>query len=534
MNKKHVSIALLTMAILMFVAIFPSSIVADQGPKQEDLIINFRSDVQAAYADLKTGVCDLVGYEIQRLQYNDAINDPNVVLASVSDFGMYEVDINSNCTIPTYPDWVSPTHYKEVRQAAAFCIDKDEVIDTFCAGFAERIDQPVAAPTKGWMNMSCSYENYPYNINPAAAAAKLDAAGFVEGTTPNPYYDASYPGSTEHIRVYPVGHSKAGLDVDPLVIYCRSDDLRRLETGRKLYRGFRKLGMPMDVHEVPSAVSYDPVMGEFDFHFYTGGWSLGRFPTYVYGLYHSIWYYPYGSNYVTGYNCTGGINYPKLDRLSEDLYYAATFGEAISACKAAVGYFTDECITIPLWSSLAYWAYSAELLGVVNMDGAGPENGFSFMNAWKMDGSPIVESIIAAPTQMNVLYSSWYYDRQVEDRISLYGGMDSAPYERARDQGGWVQDWYVEFWDDGGTSKTKITYWLRPDGYFVEPVTGALQENVNMTTWLMSAFIQYALTDCWLHSAYYPDVHHFVVLDDYCVEVYYDDLSLGSPFTKGV
>jgi hypothetical protein len=537
LNKKDVSLALLTMAILMSVAIFPIPIFADQGPKTEDLVINFRSDVQAAYADLKTGVCDLVGYEIQRLQYEDAINDPNVVLAGVGDYGMYEVDINSNCTIPTYPDRTSPTHYREVRQAAAFCVDKDTVIDTFCAGFAQRIDQPVAAPSPGWMNDSMrtcdTCAGYPYEYNTAAASTLLTDNGWTEGTTPNPYYDAAFPGSTQFMRVYPPGHENAGADVDPLVIYCRSDDLRRLETGRMLYRAFRKLGMPMDVHEVPSAVSYDPVMGDFDYHFYTGGWGLGRFPTYVYGLYHSIWYFPYGSNYVTGYNCTGGINYPKLDRLSEDLYYAATFGDAIAACKSAVGYFTEECITIPLWSSLSYWAYSAELMGVVNMVGAGPENGYSFMNAYKTDGSAIVESIIAAPTQMNVLYSSWYYDRQVEDRISLYGGMDTPPYLRVRDQGGFVQDWYVDTWDDGGTTKSKVTYWLRNDAYFVEPTTGAQQENVNMTSWLMSAFIQYALTDCWLSSAYNPDCHHFVVLDPYCVEVYYDDLSYWMTYDCG-
>jgi outer membrane protein assembly factor BamB len=500
-----------------------------RAPRTGDLVINFRSDVQAAYADLKAGVCDLVGYEIQKLQYEDAIEDPNIVLAPVVDFGMYEVDINNNWTVPSASGYRSPTSYREFRQAAAFLIDKEVVIDTFCAGYAVQIDQPVVDPAEGWMNDSMRGVNYPYIYNPASAAATLDAGGFVEGTTANPHYDSGFPGSTEYLRVYPAGHEKAGADVDPIIVYCRSDDSRRLETGRMLYRGLRKLGIPCDVHEVPSAVSYDPVMGDFDYHFYTGGWSLGRFPTYVYGLYHDQWYFAYGANYVTGKNSTGDPMYPRFNELSEDLYYALTFGDAIAACKAAVGYFTEECITIPLWSSLAFWAYSSKLLGVVNMVGAGLENGYSFMNAYKSDGSAIRESIIAAPTAMNVLYSSWYYDRQVLDRINLYGGIDYPPYDIVRDQAGFIQDWSINedcwFDEEDGLNKSKVTYWLRKDAYFVEPVTGVQGGNVNATSWLMSAFIQYALDDCWLSSAYYPDVHHFVVLDDYCVEVYYDDLS---------
>ncbi len=521
MNRKFVSTALLMMAILMMVTLFPLPVAADKGPKTDDLLIYFRASVAACYAMLKTGDADICGYEIEKLQYNDAINDPNIVLAPVVDFGMYEVDINNNWTIPTYPGDRSPTSYKEFRQAMAFLVDKATVISDYCAGFAAQIDQPIPSPSSGWMNANSTGANYPYIYHPASAAAKLTAAGFVEGTTSNPYYDAAFPGSTQYLRVDP----GTGNDMNPLVCYCRSDDLRRLYTGRMLYQGLRKLGVPCAVTECPSSVSYDPVMGYFDYHFYTGGWSLGRFPTHVYDLYHDDWYFSYGPNYVSGKNATGDPNYEELNTHLKAVYYAATFGEAMGSCQDAMWLFTDECMTIPLWSSLAFWAYSKEVMGVVNMVGAGPENGYTFMNAYKEDYSPLRYAIKAAPTAMNVLYSSWYYDRQVEDRLTCYGGMASAPYERARDQGDIVQDWYVETWDDGGENKSKVTYWLRKDAWFVEPVTGIQRENLNMTAWLMSAFIQYALDDCWLASAYYPYIDHFIVLDDYCVEVYYNDLS---------
>ena len=163
-EKATAPILLMTLVILAM-AIYPLPISARQGPRTEDLIINFRSTVQAAYLDLKTGVADICGHELTRDLYEDAITDPNIALAPVSAMNMYEVDINSNCTIPTYPDWRSPTSYRCMRQAGAFGIDKDMVIDTFCAGFAQRIDQPVAAPSAGWMNESMMGDDYPYNYS---------------------------------------------------------------------------------------------------------------------------------------------------------------------------------------------------------------------------------------------------------------------------------------------------------------------------------------------------------------------------------
>ncbi len=537
MNKiAKLSPLTLALIIISTSVILPFPVAADQGPETDDLVIYFRASVAACYTMLTTGTADICGYEIGGLQYIAAITNPNIVLAPVVDFGMYEVDINNNYTIPTYPGDRSPTSYKQFRQAMAFLVDKATVISDYCAGFAAQIDQPIPSPSSGWMNANSTGANYPYIYNPVAAAAKLTAAGFVEGTTPNPDYDPAFPGSTQYLRIDP----GTGNDMNPLVCYCRSDDLRRLYTGRMLYQGLRKLGVPCAVTECPSSVSYDPVMGDFNYHFYTGGWSLGRFPTHVYNLYHDDWYFSYGPNYVSGYNSTGDPNYPELNTYLKAVYYAATFGEAMTSCQDAMWLFTDECMTIPLWSSLAFWAYSKEVMGVTNMIGAGPENGYTFMKAYKEDGSALRYAIKAAPTAMNVLYSSWYYDRQVEDRLTLYGGMSSAPYARARDQADIVQDWYVETWDGG--NKSKVTYWLRKDAYFVEPVTGNQREHLNMTAWLMSAFIQYALDDCWLASAYYPYIDHFIlidedgdgdVFDDYCVEVYYNDLSYWFTYLCG-
>ncbi|MCW3985230.1 MAG: ABC transporter substrate-binding protein, partial [Candidatus Bathyarchaeota archaeon] len=208
--------------VLTLILVFSLSAISEaakaasptRGPRTEDLIINFYGNISSAYAALKAAEIDIVGYEIVEELYEDAIADSNIVLAPVADSMMYQFDINNNCTIATYPGIRSPTNYQGFRQALAWLTDKEYIIEEACEGFAERIDQPIAAPYKGWRNESMWYPNYPYEYNPVAAAATLDAEGFLQGTTPNPYYDAAFPGSAEYIRVYPAGHSKAGQDLD--------------------------------------------------------------------------------------------------------------------------------------------------------------------------------------------------------------------------------------------------------------------------------------------------------------------------------
>ena len=541
MNKKSLFATLaIVMALLMITAFpIPTNAQAVRGPRTEDLIIRFYSDVEGAYAALKAGEIDMVGYEITKELFEDAIEDPHIQVAPVADMGMYEFDIQNNWTIKDYPEWRSPTSYWEMRAAMALLTDKDTVVRDCCGGFAERIDQPIAAPTKGWMNESYMAPNYPYEYDPLEAKTVLDSM-FPEGTTDNPYYDPTFPGSVQHIRTYPEGHEKAGQDLDPLIICVRKDDRRRLCAGRMLYENLRKHGIPCNVIEADMSALYDRVMGDMNYHVYTGGWSLGRFPALtIYYLYHSMWCFPYGPNYVTGFNATGDPNYPDLDALLELAYYTPSYEAAVTATKNALGVFTEHCITVPLFSALSYWAYNDKVLGAVNMEGYGLEQGYTFMNAYKTDGSPLVYGLKSAPIAQNIIYSSWFYDRQVLDRYNMYGGIDVPPYNLAIDQAGWIQDWTeasVTTWTDPetGENKSKVTIWLRTDNYWVTPGTGDKGPVVDAYDWLFSAFVQFAFDDSWLASNYYPDCHHFKLFDykeidgelhPFGVEIYYDDFS---------
>ena len=521
MKIQKLTIAVLL--VLLTLAIFPSQ--ATQGPREEDIQMFFYQDVQASYAALEAGEVDIVGFDIQESIYIDAIANPNNVLAPVDDMGMYEIDINNNWTIPAYPGIRTVTTYTEFRQAVAFCIDKDLVIDTFCGGFAARIDQPIAPPHPGWMNASMMGANYPYEYDPAAASALLDANGWTNGSTPNPYYDNTFPGSTTTLRVFPPGHSKAGLDLDDVLVYVRTDDQRRLQAGRHMYENMRKIGIPCGVTEAPSSGCYPPVMDQHDYHLYTGGWGLTQFPTHVYNFYYTEFYVLEGQNYVHGYAADGVTPvHPHLNDLLYNVYFADTFSEALGNCQNAMGLFTELCVTIPLFGARSFWVYSTELLGTVNMDSFAYDQGLFWLNVYKTSGDPIKWGHITPPNQLNIMYSSWTYDFQCLSRMYDGSGLDIPPYNIATNQPGYVLDWFADTWDDNGTTKAKNYKRFRDDMNFVDTAGNQLG-TVEADDYLFSCYVQYALgVGAWSWSTV-QDVKYYHKVNDTFVDIYFNERS---------
>ena len=524
-EKSILTASMLVLTLLGVACIPQSSGTVSKGPRTEDLIINFYTDMDDAYNALKTGEIDIYGWNINEPIYTDAITDPNIALAPVDSFGLYQLDINNNWTIATYPGVRSPTSYQSFRQALAFLVDKDYIVDTICDGFATRIDQPIGAAVHGWTNKSYTGANYPYEFNPEAAATLLDTANFTQGTTPNPNYDPGLSWSAQYLRTYPSDHNiKPDETLDPLVVYVRTDDPRRMGATRLLCDNLRTIGVPVQQNEGPSAYTYDPVMGRMDYHVYPGSWSTGHFPTYIYFLFHSSYWIPYGSNYVSGMNASNLSNYPEFDKLAYNIYYADSADEALTSCRNALGVFTELCINIPLFSASGFWAYRSDLLGVVNMDGYGNENELMFLNAYKIDESPLRWGTIMPPQQLNIIFSTWTYDYQCLNRFYDRADYDMLPYDIVYDQPGFVSNRSVELWDDNGTEKTMITKEFRADNYFVEAGSGVQLENVNVDSYLFTCYLIYALGEwnSW-NWGYVADIEFFNKIGDYEVEVFLDD-----------
>ncbi|MCK4478761.1 hypothetical protein KAU88_09610 [Candidatus Bathyarchaeota archaeon] len=539
-------ISRLTIVLLLSVALLDmsnhptSSVTAVNGPRTDDLIIRYYTNVEQAYGALKAGLIDIVGCELTADLYGDAINDANIVLAHVGDRGMCEFDLNNNHTIQSLSGIESPlfgVKRADFRKALALMTPKDLFVTECCGGFADRIDQPIAYGWRGWRNQSRWYEDgtYPYEYNPDAAATLLDAAGYVQGATWNPDWDDTLSWSAEYLRTYPSDHpTKPGVDLDDIEICIRNDDLRMFNAGNILLDIMLKMGIPCNPTYGALNSLYNKVMVNRDYHIYTGRWSLGRFPAIsCYDLYNDLFWYPNGPNCVTGKSESNLGNYPILDSYLYDARFPPDYTTALVALKKALGYHVDMAINIPLWSTRSFWAWNSKLLGVVNMEGVGPVNDYTFMNAYRYDivngrpqptNEPIRLGLCNAPIAMNIISSTgWSCDYQNLDRFNLDSGIETPPYDSSNDQTGFITGWTTSTWVDPDDSVTKshITKTYRSDGYFTEPVTGNQGENVNTTHIYASVWYYYQVVDAWINPGV-QDIKTLRIPDAGTIEYYWN------------
>ncbi|MBE0520466.1 hypothetical protein IBX35_05445, partial [Candidatus Bathyarchaeota archaeon] len=462
----------------------------------------------ACYSALKNGEVDIattcigsggLSYE----QFEDAQADPDVQLASYDESGIFEFDINNNYSIQDYPNVRSPTNELKVRQAIAHLINKSYIVEEALPEFwRETIDVPISNALSGWWNTSVTGSNYPYPYDPDAAAALLASLGFND-TEGNGYLD--YPSDWPGIENLP--------DTDttkmPLKIYIREDHEDRKEAGNYLIyqlegdtatpgdgplananwpSGFR--GGDFDT-EKGVWIMWDPVTYYRNYHIYTGAWGLGRFPPmYMYYLFHSSLWYPWGPNYVTD------MEYSNLDLELEKAYYADDISTAMFHCKNAQGLLVDKyCVSVWLWNSKRFNAYRKELAGVVSQQNQGIINQYTCLNAYRVDDptAPIRIGLPSAPDRLNVLYSPWSYEQSVLGMV--YANLMSVnPYHLTTDQPWVAQDWESSTWYDprDGENKTVVTFWLRKDVGCAEPQTGDLVDYFTADDFEFSVWYNYA------------------------------------------
>ena len=536
MKSKAVPIVILSASVLLLMLAFPLPVKATCGPRSDDLIIRFYSNVESAYAALKAGDIDAIGYEITADLYADAINDSNICLGPVGDMGFYEIDMNGNYTIEDHRDYENPmwgVQGAQLRKAFTHLLDRNLIVETCCGGFANRIDQQIAYVHRGWRNQSCWYEDGTgTEFDPDQAASIMDADGWAQGNTTNPYYDPAFPGSAEYIRTYPSRHSKAGQDIDPLKYYIRTDDWRRLCAGDLHVENLRKHGIPInDVH--PPSFPPPPWIERINYHLYTGGWHAGRFPTtYVYGMFHSVNFILAGSNYVTGNDSNNQPNYPDVDAMLEEARFPTNYSASKAALKKALGLLWGEYfVNIPMYSARSYWAWKCDLKGVVSGEGVGLENDYNFYNCYKEGGGPVVYGLITPPNELNIIHSSWYYDFQVLERIYEDGSINTPPYDLSIGQPGYLKEWTTSTWVDPDDSleKTLVTRTWRSECpgnpgvplRFTRPVTGAQGEVLNVTQHYTNLWYVKQDLQPWSHDTC-KDVKTVRMTGDYSMDIYWD------------
>jgi len=515
--KKNYLLAITLLAALLTVLVCPSfQAKATKGPRS-DVDVLFYENQASAYAALKIGEVDFIQGSLTYEQRLNAEDDPDLCVAAYSENGMYQFDLNNNYTIQTYPGVRNPLHVKEFRRALSCMVDKQYIINEILKGAGALLNVPITVNSIGWWPTCALPENYEWTYNLTKAEKQLVAAGFVDT-------------DDDGVRNYPVGWPgrETGPNMDPLIMYVRTED-KRLDAGIYFCDQLNLFGIPYDKKERVSDVCYPPVMDERNYHIYTGGWSFGRYPTFLYYGYSGDHYWPGGSNYVTGMNESNLPNYPDYDELAHDMYYTDSIESARTAAKAAAALgWCEYVFNIPLWSRKYFVGWRKTMPGVVNQAGIGLDNPYQFLNAYNTLDGPIRMGTVAAPEALNPLYSVWYYDYAVLDRV-YEGLMMINPYDLGTNQPGAAQDWEVGTWidpdpgPDEPSEKNKVTYYLRKDVGVISP-TGTFMRYLNAYDLEFGCWYTYVFDDGWIWD-YYSDVHHTRVVDDYTIEFYFDEAS---------
>jgi len=524
-------LAILLSVLILLACIFPLSqlwepIKADSGGPKNDFIFRTYDDLATAYEALKAGSIDILyGSSLTLDLLHDALNDQNLEVVEAVTDGMYLFELNNNYTIAEYPNVKSPLHELNFRRAIAYAINKTYIIEAFWQNMATRIDEPLPAVFTEWINETYSGEGYPYKYNITRAAELLDELGFKD-TDGNGWrnYPSNWPGAP-------------GADFFdfPLKVLIRSDHEMRRLSGEYLVNQLEALGIKCNAIFGDLSVLLDTVYRDRNYHIFTAGWRIS--PDALYFLYHSYyWQQPQGDfhyNTVTGMNESNLPNYPQLDKLLQDIYYASSFENAKQKVKMALGFFVENCINIPLATDIHYSAYRKEVRGIIKLNVSNWQdnayisvlNRYSLLSAYKNDGSPIKVGLWMHIDELNILYADWPSEIQtcdmIYDDLIYFVPNDPANYRP------WTSSWNIDLWYDPetGENKTKVTLYLTNSSYWIKPATGEVLGQMTAYDFEFTTWYTYQTPDAWHHYDV-MNIHHIRVIDNFTIEVYFNASSI--------
>lgn len=576
MNKKIALSAAIILTVTMLVSLYlPVQATTSYGARNSCEFVWYPAGVDTSFAALQAGQIDMLDWALTREQKVAAEGNPNLQLVQYSSFSLWELDINNNKTIKQYGSGAtSATAIPQVRQAIACLIDKPTaIIANILEYYGVQIDEPVvASSTAGWTNTSYEGVNYPYKQNYTKAVDYLASVGFWgDGTWlyyPNATWTTVIGGTTyTGAQIWGTSAGKTTQDVaggQPLVVSIRNTDPLRLAVGlyveaqldggssgptySALYGnpewaiwgaahgepGLKggAFGTTGTTYSGPRTMTSPQVMGDRNYNLYTGGWTVGRYPaTYEFFLFSTLFWYSYGPNYVTGDTwAIGNPHYSTTqDTYLHNTWYAPTMADSIGNCTLFTGYWVEYCENIMLWTSASYNAWYKGLEGVVNEQGAGIINDYTFLNAYKTGsraGTPIIVGEPETWTIINPMYSEYVFEWDYLGRI-VSSTINVNPYSVVTDQPWIAQDWSVGTWFDARTNltKTAVTYWFRQDCGWVAPVTGTFGGYFNAKDFAANMWYTYAYDTGW-NWASTMDINHISIVNNYTATVYFDDYSI--------
>lgn len=487
MKNKFVILSVALLALLAISAIpLPAQAAVTYGPRMDEVLIKIYGSDTAEFAAFEAQEIDLVDWPLTPTEISKWSGLPYseyIAFDPYREIGMWEVDINNNLTMPSYPNWPSPTSYVAFRRAIAYMVDKPYIISTIVGGYGAQMETPIM-PWLRWYDTTI----VPYTYDPAIACQILFDNG---------WRDSPDPDNTADVH-FPPGHPLAGQPLknvmtngpsgaaDPgLIFYIRSDHSLRQQAGILItdgdltHKGLEAIGIPVDLQNVPRSVSSPKVMFQKDFHLYMGGWSLSRDPDYLYDLWNSDQMNWDITEFAWNYN---NIQDALFDQYTAALKRPATLEEAEINAKLAQQRFVDQAFFIPIWTTLGYMAHN-KVLHVLNVDSFGVRNWWNIFAVNKpsvgVTGGQLRWGFMHDPEALNVIYSEWVWDWQVLDKI--YDGMLAMnPLNIAVDMPWMASSWTVGTWTnpDNGQIASKVSYTLKTGIKWVNSTNGVILGDV--------------------------------------------------------
>ena len=500
---------------------------------------------------------DIMAWPLTYPEWQTVKNDPTITAAPYYDLGDYEIAFNNNATDATVSTRKA-MNYTDFRQAIACLVDKDSLISgSILNGFGTRIDTPIVRPIdNNWVNYGDSkydangnlINNYPWDFSELHAIQILLAGGWfvnspyasdtatqIQGLLPLPSGTIHYPLTAT---------AKAGLSVEPLRVYVRSDHAPRKAAGEQLYGELGRLGFALDpIHEGNSGLVSPVVFYARNYDIATVGWSFGIQPLQFWSSYTPLGIYPYGPNpyMIDDANMTywAGLECP----------YAPDLAVSQAAALLCQDIIVKQAMFVTLYTSRSYAAYRTGVVGAINFRGYALTTAleYTFMNAKTAPyAAPMTlrYGTLNPPVQVNPIFSSWVWDYEVVDRI-FNGPIATNPYKptipgkspTGADQPWMAYDWNFQLsnfqgWANdipiGGstadpwntaphvtyTNQANVTFWFRHD------ITWHDGTPFTVNDWAYTGMLGYTYGDSWTWSGW-QFVVGYNIIDNWTISWYF-------------
>jgi len=455
-NSKYKNVFFVAICFsLLAMSSFVSPVAAQYGPKASNLIIHIYLNPDAENQDIDAGLIDINDWPLAKEWVDKWALNPDITMRSYIDIGQYEIDINHQ-RWPTgdgdhkYFDETCPRCLaaREFRKAISHLVDKDRIVSEVLKGFGFRMDLPVP-PFQSPYLTDLEGLGLIYEYSPAMALSTLEAAGFDDWDTDGTI-EWKHP-TTQVVEELP-----------ELAFYIRMDDPNRKAAGEMLAAELKKIGLKTKATVTERTVCYNKVMVLYDFHLYTGGWSLDVTPDAFYDLYSNVTYYGPDVGWSLNYNGFCNNEFYDYARAAK---FPTSIEEAKAASKEAGRVYAENVGAIQMYSVAGVKAYKSDWEGVVNNAGFGiDDNPWTWLTMYNPADNTIDYSFKSDISQLNRISSEWLWDDLALDRI-YDGMMDYNPFNLDLTEYFLAESHVLGTWNNPYTDEvaTEINFTLRSD-----------------------------------------------------------------------